>query len=1531
MTAGFAALESFSRQLNSSLQLDIVCEVLADGMQALLGAEHCAIFLLDQRTEVVSCVLARGLSSDYIAAIEGAYRQLPGGQLVEQRFQIIEDARSDERLASVRPLVESNGFVSMLLVALRHQDVSLGAVAAYFDEPQRFDDSLLSLAQTLSNQAAIAITNAQSYQLAQQRVAELERLRQAAVEINGQPDLQSTLEAIVRWAADLLGVQGSCVYLSDAERGELEVRAIHNLPESHLGRRIKVGDGLSGRVFLTRQMQIVGDYLSWPLASPVWRDVTFGTALAVPLLYGDNPIGVLNFLDNAKNRLLDDDAMRVAGLFASLASAALASALLLAESHRRADRLLALQRVTASATAILDLRAVLQLVVEDLRRTFGYAMTSIHRLEGDVLVLDAIDGRPWENLSELNISGYSGVVGRAALTAQSQYVFDVAADPDYVPVLPATRAEAAIPIFLDGKVWGVLNVEAVDQEVLSTSDIPLLELFSQQVAIALENARLYQLEAQRRELADTLRQLASAVSSMMNFGQVATTILEYLARVVALDSTSILVMEENAFRIAAFLTGEGVAWTDTRVFPRGELLSSEHVFDSGEPLMIPDTFKSAIWRHDVGRRGIGSWLGFPICFQNETFGVLSVDRNQPGSFSATEIQIVKAFADQAATGLANARLFEAVAQRAQENDRLREFNENLIRSVETGILLETADDAIRYANPRLCEMVGYSESELIGQPTEIMLSPQMSALVDRKAARRHLGEKGRYEASLLHKDGHEVPVLVSATPLFEDGVFSGTLTAFSDITQRKRIERTLLALNAAAAAVRQAAEPSQVYRTIAQEVRRLGFSLVVFSYNPAERRLTLEHRAFAGQLDEIWPVDQTLADAARISVALEDLPDFIQPLQTGRAEFVDAPSEAASLTMVEQIGVPRQILNLALKKQRAILAPLVSQQQTAGIFLVLGETLSEDDLQAFEAFANQASAALDNARLLAAERRERQRAETLGKVASILSSTLSLDDALRQVLQQLRSILPYDNSALFMLRDGVMVCQVAEGNQAEWWMSTNLSVEGYPLLQEMMATLQTRLVSDTRSDPRWIGSASVEHLASWIGAPLVAAGQLVGMLSVDKAQHGFYSAESQEVTTAFADQVSVAIQRARHFNDAQQRLRELSSLVQVSASLTEAPDLVAVLDVVLGSACELLRSNRGAIALVAEQDRHLKVVAERGQPPGFIERMNKAALRLPADLARGPDLRPSVLVDPAAESDQARDLVTCVALTLAGQLIGLIEVEQASLDAAQQRLLTAMADLAAAAIDKAQLYQDTIRAYEELRELDRLKDEFVQNVSHELRTPLTFVKGYVEYLLEGYAGELNQGQRQALEIVLDRSDAVVRLVNDIVSLKQAELQEMDLQPVALELIAAACVEGSKMAAEQVGIRMHLEISPGLPLVYGDPTRLGQVFDNLLGNAIKFSPNGGEVCVRLSLVDNAVQVEVRDRGIGMPPDRLDQIWQRFYQIDSASTRRFAGAGLGLAIVKRIVDAHDGRIWVESELGKGSIFIFTLPVIHDFERV
>lgn len=1694
-TAAFAELAAFSRQLNSSLRLETVCEVLADGVQDLLEADRCAVFLLDQATDLLHCVLARGLTREYTAAVEAMYQQLPGGQLLQDRFMLVDDARSDERMAPVRLQVERSGFVSMLLVGFHFQEQAIGAFGAYFDAPRRFDESTLALAQTLANQAAMAIADARSYLFIGQRVAELEKLRQAAVEINGQPDLESTLSVVTRRAADLLASQGTYIYLPDAGRNELVVRSAYNAPGSHLGRRMKVGEGLAGRVFLARQAQIVGDYRTWTLASDVWQDVTFGTVLAVPLLYGDEPIGVLTFVDDAKDREFDDESMRVAGLFASLAAAALTSALFLAESHRRASRLTALQRVTASVTAALDLKAVLQSVVEDLCSIFGYALTSIYRVEGQHLVLEAAAGAFAEHLVGLSISQDSGIIGRAVRSASAQFVTDVAKDADFVEVLPGIVAEAVVPIELDGRIWGVLNVEAAEQAVLSASDVPLLSMFCQQIsvaihnasnfaeieqrvaeleglrrtslrlassldtedllqaiaasvvelahpramhldlydqdteeltlgvvlpdlpmasreaghfhaddimagsirgrrpliiddatshplyganpdpemrtgdvcsiaafpllrpsgvmgiitvsydqptqisgalerllslfadqaAVALENAHLYELEARRRQLADTLRQLASAVNSMMDFEQAATTILEYLARVVKLDSASILVVEDDHFRIAAHVVGEGVAWTDTTVFRLGELVSSECVFTTGEPLMIPDTAQSDIWRHDVGRRGIGSWLGFPISFQGEPSGVLSVDRNHPGSFSLAEIQIVKAFADQAATGLANAKLFQAVTQRSQENERLREFNEELLRSLETGILLEDADDTIRYVNPRLCEIVGHDESELVGRPAAVLLSSEMSALVDRRAAGRRLGEKGRYEASLLHRAGHEVPVLVNATPVFESGVYAGTLTAFTDITQRKRTERTLLALNAAAVAVRQVSEPGQVFQAISQEVSKLGLSSLSFTLNPERSALHLEKFIFVGEFAGNWMRWGQGEVGAIDTIALQHLPEFVRPLTTGQAEFFQAPSQAASLAVVERIGIPTPAISLALATQCGVLAPLVSQQRgVIGIFVVLGENLSEDDLPAFEAFANQASAALDNARLLAAERRERERAETLAKIASILNATPDLDDALPQVMRQLRSFLPFDNSALFLASDGAMVCRVADGERAGWWLAKTLPLDEFPLFQEMIANLETILVSDCRSDPRWRCSASPSHLASWIGAPLVAEGQLIGLLCIDKAQPGFFTVENRDVMTACADQLSVAVQRAHHSRDAQQRLDELASLAQVSALLTEAPDLEAVLEAALGSVCQLLGAERGAIALTREPSDQLYIAAARGHALGFAERANRAGLSAPADLARGPDLRPGILIDPAAPAAPPDQRLTSAALVLGRQVIGLIEVEQSSLDAAQRRLLAAVADLAAVAIDKAQLYQDTVRAYEELRDLDRLKDEFVQNVSHELRTPLTFVKGYVEYLLEGYAGQLNDGQQQALEIVLDRSNAIIRLVNDIVSLKQAELQEMDLQPVALELIAVACVEGSRVAAEQAGIQLQLEIPTGLPEVHGNSKRLGQVFDNLLGNAIKFSPDGGVIGVRLHQHGALVETEVSDTGIGMPSDRLDHIWKRFYQLDSASTRRFPGAGLGLAIVKRIIDAHDGEIWVESELNKGSTFHFTLPI-------
>jgi len=264
------------------------------------------------------------------------------------------------------------------------------------------------------------------------------------------------------------------------------------------------------------------------------------------------------------------------------------------------------------------------------------------------------------------------------------------------------------------------------------------------------------------------------------------------------------------------------------------------------------------------------------------------------------------------------------------------------------------------------------------------------------------------------------------------------------------------------------------------------------------------------------------------------------------------------------------------------------------------------------------------------------------------------------------------------------------------------------------------------------------------------------------------------------------------------------------------------------------------------------------------------------------------------------------------------------------RLLTIAAAQAAVAIENAQLFerlkeraQKLEEAYAELQEADRKKDEFFQNVSHELRTPLTFVKAYAELFLEETLGPITDRQRESLEIVAQRTDAITRLVDDILIFKQLDREAMSMVPIAMGELVREVVQGAEATMAQVGLDLRVEVVDSLPLIYGDRDRLAQVLDNLLGNAIKFSPDGGTITVRVCLVDTAVQVEVTDEGIGIPSDKLEKVFERFYQVDGSSRRRFGGTGLGLAIVKRIVEAHNGRVWAESEPGKGSTFFFMVP--------
>ena len=232
---------------------------------------------------------------------------------------------------------------------------------------------------------------------------------------------------------------------------------------------------------------------------------------------------------------------------------------------------------------------------------------------------------------------------------------------------------------------------------------------------------------------------------------------------------------------------------------------------------------------------------------------------------------------------------------------------------------------------------------------------------------------------------------------------------------------------------------------------------------------------------------------------------------------------------------------------------------------------------------------------------------------------------------------------------------------------------------------------------------------------------------------------------------------------------------------------------------------------------------------------------------------------------------------------------------------------------------------ERLLELDRLKDEFVALVSHELRTPLTSIRGYLELVIDGEAGAVTEEQRKFLGIVQRNANRLLALVGDLLFLAQIEAGKLSLEFGAVDLsaVAAESVETARPLAEDKNITLTLATSP-LQLLAGDRTRLAQLLDNLISNAIKFTPEGGRVDVRASSARGNAILEVRDTGMGIPAEEQEHVFERFFRTSRATEQAIQGTGLGLAISKAIVHAHGGRITLASSDGEGATFRVTIPI-------
>ncbi|MDH4138899.1 MAG: ATP-binding protein, partial [Anaerolineae bacterium] len=504
---------------------------------------------------------------------------------------------------------------------------------------------------------------------------------------------------------------------------------------------------------------------------------------------------------------------------------------------------------------------------------------------------------------------------------------------------------------------------------------------------------------------------------------------------------------------------------------------------------------------------------------------------------------------------------------------------------------------------------------------------------------------------------------------------------------------------------------------------------------------------------------------------------------------------------------------------------------------------------------------------------ERMREATaLYKVSSQLVRTLNLDQILEKVLDILQKFFGYLDCAILLVDEeaGELEVKAARGYLQETVGKVRLKIGQEGIVGWVVAHKTALNVPDVTEDSRYV--EGMEETRSEMAVPMMAGDRVIGVLDVQRSEVNAFNDDDLRVLSSVAAQAAIAIERARLYS-AERSLRTAiaEERVKLEAIIRGASDAIFV------------TNERGRVLLMnpaAEQ-------AFDVEPGTWVDRPLKTVIK-DADLLA---LWQACLTDGVFCSDE---IPLADGRTLYAQLTPIAGVGQIAI----------------------------MRDITHLKELDKIKSEFVSTVSHDLGSPLQAIQIMAELIPK--LGPVNQDQRDAVDDITRMIAKTATLVRDLLDLGKIEAGvEMEMEPCQLATVVNEAVEFLEERAKAKEIVLQTTLPQALPFVMGNPIRLGQVVTNFVGNAIKFTPDGGMVTISAWETEGEVAVEVRDTGIGIAPEDQAHIFDKFYRVKSTQVSGIEGTGLGLAIVKSIVEGHGGRVWVESELGQGSTFGFALP--------
>jgi PAS domain S-box-containing protein len=1096
------------------------------------------------------------------------------------------------------------------------------------------------------------------------------------------------------------------------------------------------------------------------------------------------------------------------------------------------------------------------------------------------------------------------------------------------------------PFKMEADSWSMLEIGSPEQKRNWSQDEQLLvKQVTDQLSLALENARLFQQTQQQAVELQELNEMGRELSSQLAVANIVELVYKYTSRLMDTTNFSVALYNRETDQTSfPILINNGVRDT-TSEQPLGKGLT-EYILRTHQSLYLPDDVTTAMQELGIdfipmedGRPTL-CWMGVPLLLGNDVLGALVVQSSEKEYlYTERHFGLLTAIASQAAVALQNARLFESNIGTLAETESLYRASTGLSTA-------QNYDDILTVLRQQT--IVG-ENSSLIGiaffdRPWSLKSPPEWVDVVARWTSSSDSNLPDRYPFLSF-------PSISLVKTSIER---SETIIAVEDINQDPRIDKETRGLY-----VEQFKAKSLLVAAMLVGGQWVGLINAIypeaktFPETPIRRLTALVNQAAVAVQNiqsiqlahQQTRVQEALRNISEAALTAPDIPSLLKSIHTAVNTLVpaknfhialyDSTSDILSYPyFVNEKETPmsaqkpgRDLTSYVLRAGQPLLAtpevynklaaaheiqdsstrpvdwlgvPLLSGSGTLGVITIQSydssERLTEQNKNTLSVLANQIAVAL-----------ERKKAELeLRTLFTSMTDVIIVYDKEGRYLR----IAPTNPSRLFQPPDNMLGKKISDVLPAE-------------LHEPFLGTIQKVLASNELCKleyPLTIGNstfwfdASVSKLSQdevyWVARDITERRIFEDTLK----RQNEYLATSSEIGRLVTSTLDMDTLFTRSAN----LIRDRFSFYYAAIFIIDETGMSAVLRAATGEAGEeMLRR------------KHTLQVGSRSVV-GTVTSTGKPLVVKNTDL--DPIHRPDSLL-PDTRSEAA------IPLRIGNRIIGAIDLQSAQIDAFSEgsiAVLQSLADQIAVAIDNARSYELAQQAVNEMRELDQLKSQFLANMSHELRTPLNSIIGFSRVILKGIDGPVSELQEQDLNAIYNSGQHLLRLINDILDLSKIDAGKMELSidDVNITELLQSVIPTTKGLLKDKAIKLVEDIAPDLPMVRADPIRIRQILLNLLSNAAKFTEEG-TITLSASYELNQdgqpeIVIRVIDTGSGIAPEDRKKLFQPFSQVDSSPTRKTGGTGLGLSISKRLVELHGGRIEVISEVGKGSTFYFTLPL-------